>query len=172
MTDLTSPSSQSAALLQPSSRPNEKYKGVHGWLLVLCLMLTAGGPVISVWLLANGYTRFAPSFTETGGLLAALLISLLLTACSIGFGIYAGLRLWLIRPKAVSTAKYALLFGLATDIVTTAIEVAAGQAPNAGDRLLYQVEVNLIPSLIFFTLCFAYLNRSKRVYATYESPLD
>ena len=170
MTDLTSSSSQSAPLPQPSPRPDERYKGVRGWLLVLCLMLTVGGPVISAWLMANGYARFAPFFTESGGLQAVIFISLLMTACSVAFGIYAGLRLWLIRPQAVSTAKHALLFGLAADIVTTAIEVAAGQVPNAGDRLLYQVEVNLIPSLIFFTLCFAYLNRSKRVYATYESP--
>jgi hypothetical protein len=133
-------------------------------------MLTVGGPVISAWLMAHGYARFAPFFTETGGLQSVILISLLITACSVAFGVYAGLRLWLIRPKAVNTAKHALLFGLAADIVTTAIEVAAGQAPSAGGRLLYHVEVNLIPGLIFFTLCFAYLNRSKRVYATYDSP--
>ena len=170
MNDLTSSSSRSAAHLQSSPQPDERYKGVRGWLLVLCLMLIVGGPVISGWLMTNEYARFAPIFTETGDLQAVILISLLSTACSVAFGIYAGLRLWLIRPKAVSTAKYALLVGLAADIITTAIEVAAGQTPNAGDRLLFQVEVNLIPSLIFFTLCFAYLNRSKRVNATYKSP--
>ena len=136
-------------------------------------MLTVGGPVISAWLMVKGHTGFKPFFTENGGLQAAMLISLLITACSVAVGIYAGLCLWLIRPKAVSTAKQALLFGLAADIISTALDAAVRQAPIGIDRLLYQVEFNLIPSLIFFTLCFAYLNRSKRVnatYATYLSP--
>ncbi len=136
-------------------------------------MLTVSGPVISALLMVKGHAEFKPFFTENGGLQAVMLISLLIAACSVAVGIYAGLRLWLIRPKAVSTAKHALLFGLAADIVTTALDVAVGQAPIGIDRLLYQVEFNLIPSLIFFTLCFAYLNRSKRVnatYATYLSP--
>lgn len=170
MTDLTSSSGQSARLRQASLRPDERYKGVRGWLLVLCLMLTVIGPVISAWLMTKGFAGVKPFFTENGGLQAVMLISLLIMACSVGVGIYAGLRLWFIRPKAVSTAKHALLFGLAADIVTTALDVAVGQVPSSLDRLLYQVEVNLIPSLIFFTLCFAYLNRSKRVYATYLSP--
>jgi hypothetical protein len=156
-------------LAQPRPWPDVKYKGVRGWLLFLCLMLTVIGPVISAWLMTNEYAAFAPYFAGARGLQAAVLISLLITACSVAFGVYAGLRMWLIRPKAVNTAKHALLFGLAADIVTTTTEVAAGQVAAGNDRLLYQIDVGLIPSLICFTLCFAYLNRSKRVYATYES---
>ena len=132
-------------------------------------MLTVIGPVVSAWLMADQYARFAPFFAGSPGLQAAILISVLIAACSVAFGIYAGLRLWRVRPNAVGTAKRALLFGLAADIITTAVDVVAGQAPTASDRLLYQIEANLIPSLIFFTLCFAYLNKSRRVQATYES---
>ena len=143
-----------------------KCQGVRGWLLVLCLMLTVVGPAISVWLMAHEHADAAQSFAGSLGLQAAVVCSLLLTACAVAFGAYAGLRLWLIRPGAVNTAKLALLVGLAVDIVTTAIEAAVAQEPSG--QLLFQVEVSVIPSLVFFTLCFAYLNRSKRVHATYE----
>ena len=169
MTDRTISTTPPMARARPGPGPDAKYHGVRGWLLVLCLMLVVIGPVVSAWLMADQYARFAPFFAGSPGLQAAILVSQLIAAATLVFGIYAGLRLWRVRPNAVGTAKRALLFGLVADIVTTAVDVVVGQAPDASDRLLYQVEVNLIPSLIFFTLCFAYLNKSKRVQATYES---
>jgi len=128
-------------------------------------MLTVIGPAIAAWLMVFEYTNAEPLFRESVSLHAAALGTLLLSGSAVVFGAYAGLRLWLVLPKAVSTAKYALLFGLAVDIVTTAIEAAAARVPS--DQLLFQVEIGLIPTLIFFTVCYTYLNQSKRVYATY-----
>lgn len=163
MNESTNPSHSHA--FHPGLQPSAQYKGVRGWLLVLCLMLTVVGPAISTWLMANEYTNAAPLFSESLSVHVLVVGSLVFMACSVAFGAYAGLRLWLIRPNAVNTAKHALLFGLAADVITTTIEAATALVPS--DRLLFQVEVSLVPSLIFFTLCFAYLNKSKRVYATY-----
>ena len=151
--------------LQPSSQPGAEPKAVRGWLLVLCVMLTVVGPIIAVWLMVHEYSNAAPLATKPFAIQVSVLASLLLSACAVAFGAYAGMRLWLIRPDAVTTAKRALLFGLAVDVVTTTIQATTALDPS--DRFLFQVEVSLVPSLIFFTLCFAYLNRSKRVYATY-----
>ncbi len=144
-------------------------KGVRGWLLVLCLMLTVVGPLISAWLVANEYMTFAPYFVSSRGLQVAIFVSMAITACSVAFGIYAGLRLWSIRPGAVAIAKYALLCGLAADFVTTTMQIAFGPTLIADGQLLHEVTVHLIPSLIFFTLCLGYLNKSARVHATYEA---
>jgi hypothetical protein len=157
---------QSGVSLRARSQPSVELKGVRGWLLALCLMLTVVGPVISAWLMVNEYNSATPLAASSTAVQASVLASLFLSACAVAFGAYAGMRLWLIRRNAPTTAKSALLFGLAVDVVTTTIQVATAQDPS--DRLLFQVEVSLVPSLIFFTLCFAYLNRSKRVYATYE----
>lgn len=167
--DFSNPtSSRVVASTQPSSPLGTgACTSVHGWLLVLCLTLTVIGPLISAWLMANEYAVFAPYFASSTGLQAAILVSLAITASSVAFGICAGLRLWLIRPNAVTTAKYALLAGLAADIVTTMIGLVAGPTLDGDDRLLRQLTTNLIPSLIFFTVCFAYLNKSSRVSATY-----
>ena len=64
-------------------------------------------------------------------------------------------------------AKAALLFGLAIDVCTTTISTILGMASPADVDLPYDVLLNLVPSLVFFTACLAYLNRSRRVEATY-----
>jgi hypothetical protein len=166
MNDFTTSTRSAMALTHP--RPLPATKGVRGWLLALCLMLTVVGPIISLGLMVNVYTEFAPYLAGSPGLLVAICASLLIAACSIVFGVYAGLGLWLIRPKAVNTAKNALLFGFAADIITATIEIASAQGASQSGSLLRQIEVSLVPSLIFFVLCYAYLNRSERVHATYE----
>lgn len=148
-----------------SMQPSAECKGVRGWLLALCLMFTLVGPVISAWLIAEDFTRASPLGSKPFVVQFSVLASLLLSTCAVAFGAYAGMRLWRIRPNAVLTAKRALLFGLAVEVVTTTFGAMA--ADVSGDQLLWQLQVSLVPSLIFFTLCFAYLNRSKRVYATY-----
>ncbi|MCE9658386.1 MAG: DUF2569 family protein [Burkholderiales bacterium] len=147
------------------NRTNE-HTGVRGWLLVLCLMLTTIGPLISVWLMAHQYDEFAPYLAGSAGLSVVIFVSLILTGCSVAFGAYAGLRLWRIKPNAVATARYALFASLAADIVSTVIAVSA-LPMHADGPLLRQVEIDLVPSLLFFTVCLAYLNRSSRVRATY-----
>ena len=142
-----------------------EFRGVRGWLLALCLMLTVIGPAIAVWLMVLEYTNAQPHFSESMGMQAAAIGTLLLSGSAVVFGAYAGLRLWLVLPNAVSTAKYALLVGLAVDIVTTAIEAAAAPVPSG--QLLFQVEIGLIPTLVFLTVCYTYLTQSKRVHATY-----
>ena len=143
-------------------------KGVRGWLLVFCLMLTVIGPLISSWLMAYKYVSLEPSFAVSRSLEVATFISIVIEACSVAFGVYAGIRLWSIRPGAVDTAKQALLIGLAANVVTTALLIATGPTSNAEGRLLHEVTMKLIPDFIFFAVCFAYLNKSSRVHVTYQ----
>ena len=143
-------------------------KGVRGWLLVLCLMLTVVGPLISAWVMAEKFASMAPFFADSRSLEAAMYVSIVIEACSVAFGVYAGIRLWSVRPGAVDTAKQALLIGLAANVITTALQIATGPTSNAEVRLLHEVTMKLIPDFIFFTVCFAYLNKSTRVHLTYE----
>ena len=141
--------------------------GVSGWLLVLCLMLTVVGPLISAWIVTTEFNALAAVFVVSRGAQWAMILSIVLTTCSIAFGIYAGLRLWTVKPRAVHIARAALLFGLGVDVVTTTIATVVGTVSSAEADVFYDVLMNLIPSLLFFTLCLAYLNNSTRVNATY-----
>lgn len=150
-----------------ANRTHEPGAGVRGWLLALCLMLTIVGPVICVWLMVEEYANFAPYLAASSGRQIALVASLLATTGSTLFGIYAGLRLWRVQANAVNTAKMALLVGLAADIFTTTIDVVAGPTSRADGNAVHPTLFHLAPSLIFFTLCFAYLQHSNRVDLTY-----
>ena len=143
--------------------------GVRGWLLLLCLMLTVVGPLISIALATSEYEQFAPHFVDSRGVQAAIFFSITLTACAVAFGFYAGLQLWRVQPGAVKLAKAALLFGLAADITSALIQTSAWPGASVDAQMLHDARISLIPSLIFFTLCFAYLNKSARVQATYLS---
>lgn len=143
--------------------------GVRGWLLLLCVMFTIVGPIIAIGLMLRDYAMFAPIFAEHGGLEAADLFTIAIRAFSVAYGIYAGVRLWAVRPGAVETAKLALLIGLAADVVTSLLLVIAGPTPIAEAGLAHPSFTRVLPDLVFFTLCFGYLNKSRRVEATYGS---
>ncbi len=142
--------------------------GVRGWLLVLCLMLTVVGPLISAGLWVHQVDLAMAHIQKPHGLPAALLISTLIELGSVVFGMYAGYQLWRIQPGALSTGKKALLLGLAADVIAGVLQAAAGPAVWLDSALLNGVTASLMPSLIFFTLGFGYLNKSARVQAIYS----
>jgi hypothetical protein len=142
---------------------------VGGWLTVLCLMLTVIGPAISVWLMAHDYRALTAHAPFSAGAHAAALASLALSGAAIAYGVWAGLLLWRVRPLAVDTAKRALLFGLVVDVLTTANVLAGAPVSPQGAQFINQLMAHAAPSLVFFTLSFAYLNRSRRVAATYRA---
>ena len=142
-------------------------RGVRGWLLALCLVMTVLGPLISVWQMAADYDAAAPDFAGSRAVLAGFVLTAALTGAAVAYGMYAGLRLWAVRPGAVATAKRALLFGLAVDVVTAALHAAIGAVAESGWAVRSDLTSALLTSLIFFAVCFAYLNRSARVQATY-----
>lgn len=152
-----------------SGRPGPQ--GVAGWLLLLCLMLTVVGPLITAGLLVQHHLGWPPSLAGLRSQpLPALLLALasvLVEAGSIVYGLYAGLRLWLLRPAAVNTAKAALLWGLVASVATLTLQWLAGPTVGAAGGLLHTINLGLLPDLVFFTASFAYLNKSARVQATY-----
>lgn len=158
----------------PSNTPTHRRavpQGVGGWLLLLCLMLTVVGPLITTGLLVRQHPGWPPGLAPGRSLsmLAQLLasLSLLAEAGSMLYGIYAGLGLWRRRPGAVRSAKAALLLGLAANAVSVTAQWVVGPSAQAAGGLLHALNLGLLPDLVFFTASFAYLNKSARVQATY-----
>ena len=142
--------------------------GVGGWLLALCWMLTIIGPLLSVGLLSEEYAPLAKYLSSPGEVQAVIALSIALTLLAVLYGMWAGFRLWTIRPGAVATAKRALLVGLAVDLITSALQVSVALESPADGSLLQGVMQGSALSLVFFTACYAYLNKSARVQATYR----
>ena len=165
MTDVTHPPGS-----QPGPSDPAADNGIGGWLLVLCLMFTVVGPLVSAGLVVDRYQSLAPYFAGLRYLQLAAALCTVIETGSVVFGIYAGQQLWAVRPGAVNTAKNALLWGLAANAVSAALLLITGPPSATDGPLLDALLLHLLPDLIFFTACFAYLNKSARVQATYRLP--
>jgi hypothetical protein len=127
---------------------------VGGWLLVLCRLLIVGHPLT----LALTGSAALGAIAVRGAAVAIILIVRLLV---VAIGIAAGRALQSRRPAAVTLAKTALLLSAATDVfVYTTPYFPSNRLP--GDTPLY-----VLASLIYHGIWLVYLQRSKRVRATF-----
>ncbi len=146
---------------------NPALKGVSGWLLLFCLGLTVFSPLITVFSLVGAYSD-AP-FDRFPSLLTVTVIDTLLSAGLMAFSIYAGVALWRIRPGAVETAKKYLLCFLGYQVIAAILPFMAGLPSSANEAMTAEVAKNVVRSVFYVAIWYSYLNRSKRVKATYES---
>ena len=129
--------------------------GIGGWLLVLCLLLTIINPAVlalAAATLVGG--AVAPSA------LAVTFLSIRLLVASVG--VAAGRALWHKRPGAVILAKTALMLFAVEAIARLSTRVSLSEAPP-GTRLPYAIAI-----IVFNGGWFLYLEKSRRVHATYD----
>ena len=153
----------------PATAFQPRYKGVGGWLLLFCLGLTIFNPLISFFSLAGSYRESAPYFSQFPGLLVVTGLDTVLSLGLTVFSIYAGASLWRLRPGAVQTAKRYLLWFLAYQGVAIALPFMAGLASSADETMIAQSVKDAFRGILYVIIWYSYLNKSKRVRATYLS---
>jgi hypothetical protein len=129
---------------------------IRGWLLVLCVLLLVWQP----FSLALTTAETLEGLSLRGPGLAIILIVRLLAA---GLGIAAGIALFRRQAGAVSIAKASLVFSAVVDTLVYATPYYPNNRPP-GDATLV-----LIVSLAYYAVWFAYLARSTRVRATFQT---
>ncbi|MFH1367898.1 MAG: DUF2569 family protein [Elusimicrobiota bacterium] len=150
---------------QNEMQPNEKYKGVKGWLLLFCIILTVINPALTVFVYFADFPGFnALTFFGIVDTFWMVLVTL--------FGMYAGISLWTVRPNAVKTAKIYLLAiaGYAVFIVGYSFFILMPEKPTA-----YRIGTAvgaLLRLMLYAAIWYSYLDRSKRVKATYPPGQD
>ena len=153
-----------------TSAPAEaRYKGVRGWLLLLCLELTVLSPLLALGSLAAGYREYSKYFDQFPGLLVITVINTFLSVGLMAFSVYAGTGLWSIRPGAVQMAKRFLLCFLGYQAVGAILPFMAGLPSAATDAMIAQIDKDMFRGVISFAVWYSYLSFSKRVSATYNS---
>ena len=125
------------------------YKGVGGWLLLLCLGLTVFSPLITLGSLAVGYSQSSKYFDQFPGLLVIVVVDTVLSLGLMAFSVYAGF--------------------LGYHIVAAILPFMAGLPSAANEAMIAQVAKDAFRGVIFFAVWYSYLNNSKRVSATYHS---
>lgn len=162
--------SDAAAPTTLGSPPAEpQYKGVGGWLLLLCLGFTVFSPLISLASLVTEYREASQYFDQVPGLLVITVIDTLLVVGLMAFSLYAGTGLWTLRPGAVRIAKRYLVCFLGYHAVVAILPFMAGLPSEATEAIVAQVAMETFRAVIAVAVWYSYLNRSRRVRATYET---
>jgi hypothetical protein len=168
MNDIPDAANQQPAPPPLTSTPAEpRYKGVGGWLLLFCLGLTVFSPLLTIGSLAASYSDSSQYFDQFPGLLVVTVIDTLLSVGLMAFSIYAGTGLWRIRPGAVQMAKRYLLCFLGYHVVAAILPFMAGLPSEANEAMIAQIAKDTFRGVIFVAIWYSYLNKSKRVSATY-----
>lgn len=145
----------------------QELKGVGGWLFLLCINLTILDPFANLFNLAIGTHFSRQHFDHHPALQHLLLVNGL---CSIGlavFSIYAGISLWRVFPNAVITAKKYLGAAFLYSLVSLFLPHLIGLSEEVRKEIGAANLLNSIVTVIYLYAWYQYLNRSKRVRATY-----
>ena len=149
-----------------------KYNGVGGWLLLFCVGLTILGPLITFGNLSNGLTEARKIADRFPSFKTVILIDSILSLALMAFSIYAGVALWTVKSNAVKIAKNYLFAILCYSILALPLIHSANLPTEANDVMMRQDIMGAFRAIIYVLVWNTYLNRSKRVKATYMTELD
>jgi len=142
---------------------------VGGWLLLFCLSLTIFSPLLTIIMLLISYSEVSQYFYRFPGLMHITVIDTVLSLALTIFSIYAGIALWSIKRNAVRIAKTYLLVFLGYVIVAVFLPFLADLPSAANEVMIAEGLKGAFRSFIYFFIWFSYLNKSKRVKATYSA---
>lgn len=138
---------------------------VNGWLLVLCLLLTLVYPASTLYAIFwQAVPKIIGAHNATGLLLLGV-YSGVFAAVAV-FSLWAGVKLWLVKPDAVGFAKRYLLGYLIANIayfVFWTLVVRPTQMLALAEMSWYRV----VGPIASTALWYFYLEHSKRVRETY-----
>jgi hypothetical protein len=148
----------------------EQYRGVRGWLLILCLNIAIFDPVTMLLTIFLVVSATKPYFGEHPELLRLCLVSGICRLALAVFSVYAGLGLWKVVPGALSVAKKYLLAVVLYSVVASFLPALVGVPQESYQEFAGQTVFNSFLTMAYAIVWYIYLQRSRRVKATYTSP--
>lgn len=150
---------------------NGSLNGVGGWLLLLCISLTILSPLHGLANIMKEWNYAKPLFEFYPGLNLAVTLEVLCSIALTAYSIYAGSELWSVKLGAVKVTKNYLVTSLFYLLVSPFVFAAIADLPSAfNDEIAKEGAKNAILGILSFAIWFTYLNKSKRVRATYPTP--
>ena len=148
---------------------DEQYRGVRGWLLLLCLNIAILDPVTMLLTIFLVVSATKPYFGEHPELLRLCLVSGICRLALAVFSVYAGLGLWKVMPGALSVAKKYLLTVVLYSVVASFLPAFVGVPQESYQEFAGQTVFNSFLTMAYAIAWYIYLQRSRRVKATYTS---
>lgn len=145
-----------------------RYKGVGGWLMLFIISLVFLSPLGMCSSLGQYDYEWSRFYTTYPFLKAINSINQVVGFGMICFSVYAGVNLWKVRPNAVHITKTYLIVSAISSIMLTCLPLLAGLPERANTAILQALPIEIIKLLVYPTIWYLYLSKSKRVAATYS----
>jgi hypothetical protein len=150
------------------NRDDDRYRGVRGWLLLLCFTLTVLDPLAALFNITYTTHLAKPHFHKVAGLSRLVVVSGAASIALSIFSLYAGISLWKKMPRAVSTAKKYLITVLAYSLFSLVLPTLVGLSSEYQDKILEGSFLTNLRTGAYVLAWYLYLERSKRVQSTYR----
>lgn len=156
------------------NKVNNNYKGIKGWLLLLCVSLTILIPISSI---IFDFSTFGSLLWINRSMLSeeADIISVkIIIGCVVCFkniiSITAGISLWRKSICSVNVAKFYLIVLLLLSIISSFMPFLANIFLGFGKAIIWAIAIeSTVFSIAFFTIWYLYLSKSKRIKETFPS---
>jgi hypothetical protein len=157
------PSQDAAGQIQTAA--TSTYRGVRGWLLFFVLSLTVFTPLLQAYIIYSEKQSY--NATPSPLLLSVLAIDWAMRGILIVFGLYAGIELWQMKPKAVQIAKAYLVAICIQQLVLLAVGIWIASRVASSPDFISSLILQPLRSFCYVVIWHLYLTKSKRVAATY-----
>jgi Protein of unknown function (DUF2569) len=136
-----------------------------GRLLFFIVSLTIITPAFQGYVVYNEWKLYQP--TPSPLLFRVLAVDCSMRAILVVLGIYAGIRLWRVKPGAPRAAKMYLVAIFAQQVVLLLMGFWIASKVAATPENIGSVIMEPLRSVIYVVIWYSYLNKSQRVAATY-----
>ncbi|MBP1732269.1 MAG: hypothetical protein H6Q55_2698 [Deltaproteobacteria bacterium] len=151
------------------NQENIRYRGVKGWLLILCLSLTIFDPLAMLLSLFSITDAAKPLFDQYPGLLRLVVVSGVCRLAIAVSSIYAGLALWRVTPGAVGIARKYLMAVFLYTVFAFFLPAVVGLPEDLAQEIAGSSFVAGTLTISYAVIWFLYLSHSRRVKVTYQT---
>jgi len=143
------------------------YKGVRGWLLLLCVSLAMLDPFAGLISLMAITDTLKPYFDQDPALFKLVLIAGVCNICLLVYSMYAGVSLWRIVPNAVTSAKRYLVVLFHYSFFSIFLPQLVGLSEKTQTEIYKASPIGNLIVMLYASAWYLYMRKSKRVRATY-----
>jgi hypothetical protein len=142
-----------------------KYRGIGGWLLLFCVVLTIITPLLSASQIISAHAK-AEVMTPSAKI-AAIIESILAGSLHL-YGFITGCIVWSGNKRGNIYAKRFLLINLIGFFVVATTVALLFDSPDVRHRVIGSYIILAPKEVIFFTVWWLYFAKSKRIKYLYE----
>ena len=143
------------------------YKGVRGWLLLLCVSLAILDPFAGFINIMAVTDTLKPYFEQDPALFKLVLIGGVCNICLLVYSMYAGMSLWRTAPNAVISAKRYLVVLFHYSFFSIFLPQLVGLSEKTQTEIYKTSPINNLIVMLYASAWYLYIRKSKRVRATY-----